>query len=133
MLVDIFLNSSQNWLVMKIDKSLSDQAVLGEIGSRLAAIRLGRNQTQAQLAAQAGVSLRTLTRLESGEVATQLSGFVRVCRALDLLELVDALLPEPAPSPLALVKLHGRSRKRASTAGAKGPRTAKAWTWGDRS
>jgi transcriptional regulator with XRE-family HTH domain len=118
---------------MLINKSLSDQAVLGEIGRRLAAVRLSRNQTQTQLAAEAGVSLRTLTRLESGEVATQLSGFVRVCRALDLLGLIDGLLPEPAPSPLALVKLHGRSRKRASTAGPQGRHTAKAWTWGDQS
>ena len=118
---------------MKIDKSLTDQVVLSEIGSRLAAVRLSRNQTQAQLAQEAGVSLRTLTRLESGEVATQLSGFVRVCRALALLGLVDGLLPEPAPSPLALVKLHGRSRKRASTAGPWGRHAAKAWTWGDQS
>jgi transcriptional regulator with XRE-family HTH domain len=116
---------------MKIDMSLSDQVVIGEIGARLAAIRLSRNQTQAQLATDAGVSLRTLARLESGEVATQLSGFVRVCRALDLLGLIDALLPEPAPSPLALVKLHGRSRKRASTAGPTGRQTGKAWTWGE--
>ena len=116
---------------MKIDNALSDQAVIGEIGRRLAAIRLGRNQTQVQLAAEAGVSLRTLTRLESGEVATQLSGFIRVCRALDLLGLIDALVPEPAPSPLAMVKLHGRSRKRASTAGQADPHTTKSWTWGD--
>jgi len=118
---------------MKIDSSLSDQAVLGEIGRRLAAVRLSRNQTQAQLAEAAGISLRTLTRLESGEVATQLSGFVRVCRALDVLGLVDGLLPEPAPSPLALVKLRGRARKRASTAGPKSRHAARAWTWGDRS
>jgi transcriptional regulator with XRE-family HTH domain len=118
---------------MRIEKSLSDQAVLAEIGKRLAAIRLSRNQTQAQLAAEAGVSLRTLTRLESGEVATQLSGFIRVCRALDLLGLIDALVPEPAPSPLALVKLRGRTRKRASTAGPNARRAARAWTWGDKS
>ena len=116
---------------MKIEKSLSDQAVIGEIGARLAAIRLSRNQTQAQLAREAGVSLRTLTRMESGEVATQLSGFVRVCRALDLLGGINALVPEPAPSPLAMVKLHGRARKRASTAGPTGRHAAKAWTWGD--
>lgn len=116
---------------MKVEQSLSDEAVLGEIGRRLAAVRLSRNQTQAQLAAEAGVSLRTVGRLESGEVATQLSGFVRVCRALDLLGGIDALVPEPAPSPLAMVKLHGRSRKRASTAGQADPRATKAWTWGD--
>ena len=118
---------------MKIESAWSDAAILSEIGRRLAAVRLARNQTQAQLAAQAGVSLRTVGRLESGEVATQLSGFVRVCRALDLVSAINALLPEIAQSPLAMVKLHGRSRKRASSTGEAGRRAAKAWTWGDRS
>jgi transcriptional regulator with XRE-family HTH domain len=118
---------------MKIEHATSDEAVLSEIGSRLATVRLSRNQTQAQLAAEAGVSLRTLSRLESGAVATQLSGFVRVCRALDLLGGMNNLVPEPAPSPLAMVKLHGRSRKRASASGRADPLTTKAWTWGDHS
>jgi transcriptional regulator with XRE-family HTH domain len=118
---------------MKIEHAISDEAVLSEIGSRLATVRLSRNQTQAQLAAEAGISLRTLSRLESGEVATQLSGFVRVCRALDLLGGINNFVPEPAPSPLAMLKLHGRSRKRASTSGRAGRLTTKAWTWGDQS
>ena len=118
---------------MKIEHAISDEAVLSEIGSRLATVRLSRNQTQAQLAAEAGISLRTLSRLESGEVATQLSGFIRVCRALDLLRALDAAVPEPAPSPLAMVKLHGRSRKRASTSGRADRLTTKVWTWGDQS
>ena len=53
---------------MVIRSSLSDGAVLEELGRRLEAIRLGRNQTQAQLARQAGVSKRTIERLESGAV-----------------------------------------------------------------
>ena len=120
------------WLIMNISHQLTDEAVLRELGRRLAAVRLSHDLTQAQLAAQAGVSKRTIERMESGEVATQLSGFIRVCRALDLLGGIDALVPEPAPSPLAMVKLLGRSRKRASTAG-QVARHAKAWTWGDQS
>jgi transcriptional regulator with XRE-family HTH domain len=117
---------------MNISQQLTDEAVLQELGRRLAAVRLGRNLTQAQVAGQAGISKRTIERMESGEVATQLSGFIRVCRALDLLGGIDTLVPEPAPSPLAMVKLHGRSRKRASTAG-QVARPTKAWTWGDQS
>lgn len=115
---------------MKFVPKLTDAAVLQELGGRLAGVRIGRNLTQAALAEQAGVSKRTVERLESGEVATQLSGFIRVCRALGLLERFEVLLPEPVPGPMARLKLQARKRQRAT-----GKRTAagasKAWTWGE--
>ena len=86
---------------MKITKQATDDVVLAELGGRLARIRLERNLTQGQLAEQAGVSKRTVERLESGAVATQLSGFIRVCRVLGVLERLDTLVPEPVPSPIA--------------------------------
>ena len=101
---------------MKITKQATDAVILGELGSRLAKIRLDHNLTQAQLATQAGVSKRTVERLETGAVATQLSGFIRVCRVLDLIERFDLLIPEPVPSPVAQLKLGGKKRRRASTA-----------------
>lgn len=113
---------------MRINASASDDAVLQELGERIAAARLALNLTQAELADQAGVSKRSVERLESGQVATQLSSFVRVCRALGLIENLDALLPTPTVSPIALLKLQGRRRQRASK-----PKAAKpgAWTWGE--
>ena len=101
---------------MKITKQATDEAILSELGGRLAQVRLERNLTQAQLAGQAGVSKRTVERLESGAVATQLSGFIRVCRVLNLVERFDLLVPEPVPSPVAQLKLQGRKRQRASAA-----------------
>ncbi|HEY4394258.1 MAG TPA: helix-turn-helix transcriptional regulator [Polyangia bacterium] len=113
---------------MKIESALTDEAVLGELGARIARLRLERNLTQAALAEQAGISKRTLERLESGEVATQLSPFVRVCRALALLDRLDSFIPEPLPSPVAQLKLQGRTRRRAS--GSKlTPRKPRKWTW----
>jgi transcriptional regulator with XRE-family HTH domain len=100
---------------MKISADHGDDAVLQELGSRLAALRLARNLTQAQLAQEAGVSKRTVERLEAGTVGTQLSAFLRICRVLGLQERLELLLPEPAPSPLAQLKLKGRTRKRASS------------------
>jgi transcriptional regulator with XRE-family HTH domain len=117
---------------MKITKQATDDAVLAELGGRLARIRLERNLTQGQLAAQAGVSKRTVERLEAGAVATQLSGFIRVCRVLGVLEQLDALVPEPVPSPIAQLKLRGRQRQRASVAKA-APASGKTWQWGDES
>ncbi len=104
--------------------------MLREIGGRLAQARLARNLTQAALAEQAGVSKSTLTRLESGAVATQLSAFIRVCRALGLLDRLDALVPPPVPSPIEQLKAQGKTRKRASRKKVVTP-SARKWTWGE--
>ena len=117
---------------MKITKQATDEVILGELGGRLAKIRLDRNLTQAQLATQAGVAKRTVERLEAGTVGTQLSGFIRVCRVLDVIERLDLLVPEPVPSPVAQLKMAGRKRQRASTA-KPAKASAKKWQWGDKS
>lgn len=113
---------------MKISPHLTDEVVLQELGGRLAGARIERDLTQAALAEQAGVSKRTVERLESGEVATQLSGFLRVCRVLGLLERFDMLLPESAPGPMAQLKHQGRKRQRA-TRRKEPAATPKKWTW----
>jgi transcriptional regulator with XRE-family HTH domain len=114
---------------MKITKQATDEAILAELGGRLAKIRLDHNLTQAELATQAGVSKRTVERLETGVVATQLSGFIRMCRVLDVIERFELLVPEPVPSPVAQLKLAGRKRQRASTA-KPNQRTGTKWQWG---
>lgn len=120
------------WRFMKITKQATDAAILTELGGRLTRVRLERNLTQAQLAEQAGVSKRTVQRLESGDVSPQLSGFIRVCRVLDLIEHFDLLVPEPLPSPVEQLKLGGKRRKRASKAKAAKP-PPKKWQWGNES
>jgi len=116
---------------MRITKQATDEAILNELGERLARIRLDRNLTQAQLATQAGVSKRTVERLEAGTVGTQLSGFIRVCRALEVIERFDLLVPEPVPSPVEQLKMAGRKRQRASTGKPAKP-SDKNWQWGDK-
>jgi transcriptional regulator with XRE-family HTH domain len=115
---------------MKIGAQASDDSFLKLMGKRLAGLRLAKNLTQEQLAEQAGLGLRTVQRLESGAAATQLSGFVRVCRVLGLMEGFDAFIPKPAPSPIAQLKLQGRQRQRATGRKAPPP-DKKKWTWGE--
>lgn len=115
---------------MKIAPQLTDDAVLRELGARLAGARLAQNLTQAALAEQAGVAKRTVERLESGEVATQLSGFLRVVRALGLLDRLETLIPEPTASPIAQLKQQGHKRQRAASKKATSSE-ATPWTWGD--
>lgn len=129
-LIDFIDFIRHQWRVMRITKQTTDDAILSELGGRLARIRLERNLTQAQLAEQAGVSKRTVERLESGTVAIQLSGFIRVCRVLDIIERFKVLVPEPVPSPVEQLKLGGRKRRRASATKAVKP-SSKTWQWGD--
>lgn len=85
---------------MKISPELVGEAILGELRVRLARLRRQRDLMQAELASEAGVSKRTVERLEKSD-ATQLVNLVRVCRVLGLVEGFDVLIPEPMPSPVA--------------------------------
>lgn len=114
---------------MKITEDLSDQATLTELGTRIARHRLNKNMTQQALAMEAGVSTPTIQRLENG-ASTQLSNFVRVLRALNLLEQIDRLVPEPAVSPVQQAKMSGKVRQRASHS-SKVEEPAPQWSWGD--
>lgn len=115
---------------MKITNQVVDAEVLRELGERLARARLERNLKQVDLARQAGVSKRTLERMEAGG-ATQLVNLVRVCRALDLVERFETLIPEPVLSPVTQLKLQGKARQRAaSVADAK---LKGKWQWADKS
>lgn len=115
---------------MKIEAENSDEAVLDELGHRLARTRLERNVSQEQLAAEAGVSKSTVERLEAGR-PVKLGSFVRVLRALGQLDVLDRVLPEPLPSPIERIRLQGRQRRRAGRS--RGPHTPDPdapWTWG---
>ncbi len=116
---------------MRLTSLLSDEAILRELGARLAAARLARNLTQAALAQEAGVSKRTIERLESGEVASRLSALVRVGRVLRLIDRLDAFIPVATPGPVEQLKLAGRKRKRASKPRRPGQPKTRKWTWGD--
>lgn len=111
---------------MKFTPSLSDATVLQELGTRLAQYRLNRNLTQQALAREAGVSLRTLNRIECGE-PSQSANLIRVLRVLGLLDNLETLVPEPPVSPLQQLKLKGRVRQRASSAAP--TQVAEPWSW----
>lgn len=106
-------------------------AVLSEIGKRLAAWRVSKRYTQAQLADIAGISRATLHRLENGQ-GGDLKTFLAVLAALDRTSSLEVLLPELPLSPIELLKRAGRRPKRVGT-----PRKKKAqppreqWKWGD--
>jgi len=115
---------------MRITDLLTDDAVLAELGARMAGRRVELQLTQAMVAEQAGVAKRTLERMEAGHTS-QLSTLVRVLRVLGAACGLDGLIPESGPRPMDLLKQKGKVRQRAS-----GKRTAQAtgkpWQWADK-
>lgn len=99
-----------------------------EIGERLARLRLSRNVTQANLAEQAGIGVRTLRRLEAGEPST-LDTFLRVVATLDLEDAILTALPEGQIRPIERVSKKGNERQRARPTEEKTDQPI--WAWGE--
>ncbi len=117
---------------MKISRLLADEAILAELGGRIARRRLELQLTQANLAEQAGVAKRTVERIEAGASA-QMASLIRIFRVLELLPNLELLLPDVQPSPMDLLRQKGKVRQRAS-----GQRQAnhvaeepQPWSWDD--
>ena len=112
---------------MKITNLLSDEAILAEIGGRIARRRLDLQLTQADVAEQAGIAKRTLERIEAGASA-QMSSMIRLLRVLDLLPGMNQLFPETLASPMDMLKRKGKQRQRASSRRVSEDQ-GEAWSW----
>jgi transcriptional regulator with XRE-family HTH domain len=121
---------------MKITNLTTDDAALAEFGRRMAKARLTQGKTQAQFAQSAGVSKRTVERLEGGG-SVQVANLIRCLRALGKLEDLEHLLPKTPSNPIDLLERYDKIRQRArrnagngagpgSSAGSGAP-----WTWAD--
>jgi len=101
-------SDSQNWY------SMSDPAIVTELGAYLKQIRLQQNLTQEQLAAKAGLSRSAISEMENGKAATSLITIIQVLRALQQLHLLDNWKVAGQISPLLMAKIAGNERLRAS-------------------
>ena len=108
---------------MKLQAHTPPPAALAELGRRLESARRQRGLSQATLAAQAGIGVATLRRIEDGRDAT-LGSWVRLLQALELASGLDLLVPEDLRSPLAEVRDSGGRKRRAK------PQDA-GFAWGD--
>ena len=118
---------------MRITPQLTDKAILHEIGDRLERRRIDAGLTQAELAEEAGISKRSVERIEAGH-STDFVMLLRVLRVLNLLEALDQLVSDLPQSPLVLLKGRGRTRKRVGHSrrrpdGTAAPKPAPPWKW----
>ncbi|MBF0331152.1 MAG: transcriptional regulator [Candidatus Omnitrophica bacterium] len=94
-------------------QSMSDKAILAELGARIQRRRLALNITQIDLVNKAGVARKVIQNIEHGSNSS-IKGFIRTLRALGSIDVLDQILPVTGPSPLELAKLKGRQRHYAS-------------------
>jgi putative transcriptional regulator len=92
----------------------SPQQSIRALGHQLEQLRLSKNLSQSAVALEAGVSRRTITRMEAGETVS-LDTFVRVLKVYHIADRLATLLPQHSVRPIERVKLGGKQRKRASS------------------
>jgi len=97
---------------MVIVNELSDDAVLRELGNRVASNRIAARMTQEELARRAGVSKRSIERLEKGEEGVRLQIVIAVARVLRCLGGLNAFIPMLEISPYDIVAKHKPQPKR---------------------
>ena len=99
-----------------------------EIAARLARVRLAQNVTQAALAEEAGVALRTVRRLEAGQ-SSSLDSFLRIAIALGLGDSIAQAIPSSEVRPIERVDARGMERRRARPV--KDRPSGEPWVWGE--
>ncbi|MEN9347302.1 MAG: helix-turn-helix domain-containing protein [Flavobacteriales bacterium] len=91
--------------------SLSDAAIVKELGIAIRQMRLQANLTQQEVATKAGLDRVTISKLENGASATLLT-LIQILRVVDQLDVLNAFHEGGSTSPLQAAKLQGRTRQR---------------------
>jgi transcriptional regulator with XRE-family HTH domain len=74
-----------------------------ELGKRIRQLRLSRNLDQRSVAEKGGIARAALQNLEAGH-GSSVQTLLRTLKALNFLEGIEILAPEPTINPLALLK-----------------------------
>lgn len=94
-------------------KGMSDPAIIKQIAEYIKYTRLEQNKTQGELAAEAGITRRTLSAFESETKNISLLTLIQLLRALNSLHVLNTFKIERKLSPLQLAKLEQEQRQRA--------------------
>jgi len=96
---------------MDVIDDMNDDALLQEIGRRIAFLRRSSRIKQEELAEKAGISRYALSRLENGAGGIRLESFLSVLRSLNVLNRLSVVLPEPTLTPIQLAELEKKSEE----------------------
>ena len=95
---------------MNMIDDMNDEALLQEVGRRIAFLRRSSQIKQEELAEKAGISRYALSRLENGAGGIRLES-LSVLRSLNVLNRLSVVLPEPTLTPIQLVELEKKSHE----------------------
>ncbi|MBU0474808.1 MAG: helix-turn-helix transcriptional regulator [Bacteroidetes bacterium] len=76
-------------------------------------MRLNQNISQDELATRSGLNRVTISRMEAGRSVSLLT-LIQALRALDKLDLLNVFFEEPEISPMKLLEIQEKYRKRAT-------------------
>ena len=93
--------------------SKSDLQYIHQIGEFIQHSRLIQNLTQGDLAEKAGLNRSTVVQIENGMPITLVS-LIQLLRALNKLEVFNAMVVQQQISPLQMAKMEVKKRKRVS-------------------
>lgn len=109
-LILIFCYKRYYYAGMEDTTFLSTDELQAALGKQLQALRITKNMDQITTAEKAGISEKALRNLEAGR-GSSIDTLVRVLKALDSLDGLRLLVPEPTVSPLALMR-HSKTVRR---------------------
>lgn len=89
----------------------SNSDIVREFGGRIKENRLAANMTQAEIANHTGLSLLTIKNLEDGK-NVGIYVYVKVLRALNLLDYASGFIPDNEISPIAIWERDAKKRQR---------------------
>ncbi len=95
--------------------SIDAQTALTELGLRLKAARVQRNETQALFAARIGVAIPTLRDMEQGKATVQIGAWINALWALDRLSELNQVLATQATLFDRLAAIQSPQRQRPHT------------------
>ncbi len=95
------------------EKSLSDSAIMANIGAYIKHHRLEQNKTQQELATAAGINRATLVLFEHGKGGS-ITMLIQLLRSLNLLHVLNVFEVKQEISPLLLAEIDMAKRMRAS-------------------
>lgn len=106
---------------------LTPHAIAGELGDRIKTARLNANLTQKSLAKKAGISLKAVTNSEKGK--STLESLITILIALEITGQLNFFIPKQEISPVQLIELQGKERKRATSATKNGTQSKDTPKW----